>query len=98
MKGACILYPCYFNAGLERKQGRKVPRSKAVPNPSLADLEVALKKNGIPFKAEPKPHPGHWSRREGRVVVTWDKSKYELLKRVSAKLEAKPGAKPEAKK
>jgi len=87
MKGACILYPCYFNASLKRQEGRKVPLSKAIKNPTLVDIENSLKKNGLKFLAEQKHHPGHWSRREGRVVVTWDKSKQELLKRVYAKLE-----------
>lgn len=89
MKGACILYPCYFNASLERQQGRKVPLSKAIKNPTLVDLENSLKKNGFKFIAEQKHHPSHWARREGRIVVTWEKSKQELLKRVCAKLEAR---------
>jgi signal recognition particle subunit SRP19 len=87
MKGACILYPCYFNASLKRQQGRKVPLSKATKNPTLVDLENSLKKNGLKFHAEQKHHPGHWARHEGRMVVTWDKSKQELLKIVCSKLE-----------
>ncbi len=89
MKGECILYPCYFNASLKRIQGRKVPLSKAVKNPTLADIENSLKKSGVKFVVEQKHHPGQWARHEGRLVVTWDKQKQELLKRVCAKLEAR---------
>jgi signal recognition particle subunit SRP19 len=89
MKGACILYPCYFNASLKRQQGRKVPLSRAIKTPTLVDLETSLKKSGVKYIAEQKHHPGHWAKREGRLVVTWDKSKIELLKQVSGKLEVR---------
>jgi signal recognition particle subunit SRP19 len=89
MKGACILYPCYFNANLMRRQGRKVSLSKAVKNPALIDIENALKKTGVKFRIEQKHHPAHWAKHEGRIVAEWDKSKMELLKRVSSRLEVK---------
>jgi signal recognition particle subunit SRP19 len=89
MKGACILYPCYFNANLKRQQGRKVPLSKAVKNPALIDIENSLKKSGVKYRTEMKHHPAHWAKREGRIIAEWDKPKGELLKRVYTKLEAK---------
>ena len=84
-----VLYPCYFNAELMRSQGRKVPLSKAVKNPTLIEIEHALKKNGVKFRVEQKHHPGHWAKREGRIIAEWDMPKRELLKRVIAKMEVK---------
>ncbi|MDD1719089.1 MAG: signal recognition particle protein Srp19 [Methanoregulaceae archaeon] len=89
MKGERILYPCYFNSSLSRQEGRKVPSSRGMKNPTLPDLEHALKRNGIIFRTEQKEHPSHWWRHEGRIVVKWDMSKTELLKRVAARLEGK---------
>lgn len=89
MKGERILYPCYFDATLKRREGRKLPLSKAVRNPGLAEIESALKKNGLKYRTEMKSHPGHWAGREGRIFAVWDKPKGELLKRICSKLEVK---------
>lgn len=88
-KGECILYPCYFNASLSRREGRRVPRSLGAKGPALTDIERALKRSGIPFRVEEHHHPAHWTRREGRVVAEWKKGKGALIRTVSAKLEVK---------
>ncbi|HZD43792.1 MAG TPA: signal recognition particle subunit SRP19/SEC65 family protein [Methanomicrobiales archaeon] len=88
-QGERILYPCYFNAGLARSEGRRVPRSLGVSKPTLADLERALKKCNLKFRVEEHPHPAHWTRREGRAVVKWSESKEALLMRVARCMEAK---------
>jgi len=87
MKGERILYPCYFNTELRRNQGRRVPRAMGVPNPLLADLERAVKKNGLTCRVEEKHHPAFWMRKEGRLVVEWKESKELLLKRVAQRME-----------
>lgn len=89
MKGERILYPCYFNSTLTRQAGRKVPSTRGAKSPTLPDLEHALKKAGIRFRTEQKSHPAHWFQHEGRAVVTWDKSKGELIRKVAANLEVK---------
>jgi len=89
MKGERILYPCYFDATLMRTEGRKVPLGKAVKNPVLADIETALKKNGVKYRTEPKSHPARWDRREGRILAEWDKPKGVLLNLICSKLGAK---------
>jgi signal recognition particle subunit SRP19 len=86
MKGERILYPCYFNGSIERKEGRRVAKTRAHPNPTLADLERAAKKTGLRYRIEQKHHPAHWWKREGRIVVEWSESKETLLKKVAAHL------------
>ncbi|MDD1660641.1 MAG: signal recognition particle subunit SRP19/SEC65 family protein [Methanomicrobiales archaeon] len=85
-----ILYPCYFDAGLARGQGRRVPRGLAVKGPTMDDLERAVKRCGIKHRKEPKSHPAHWFRREGRIVAEWKGTKESLLRKVAGKLEVKP--------
>ena len=87
MKGERILYTCYFDSTRLRSEGRRVKKSLAVPEPKMADLERAAKKNGISYRVEEKPHPSCWMKREGRLVVTWPGSKEMLLKKVAQKLE-----------
>ena len=89
MKDERILYPCYFDAGLLRSEGRRVSKSRAVKNPTIADIERATKKAGLQFRIEQKHHPSYWWKREGRLVINWNKSKEKLLKMVAGNLEAK---------
>lgn len=89
MQGERILYPCYFDAALTRNEGRRVPRSRAIKDPSLADIEKALKRGRVRFRSEPRSHPAYWWKREGRIVVTWEEEKEKLLKMVAGFLEAK---------
>ena len=80
MKNERILYPCYFNAALMRQEGRRVSRSRAVKEPTLADIEKAAKKSGLTCRPEQKHHPAYWWKKEGRLVVNWDKSKEQARK------------------
>lgn len=89
MKGERILYPCYFNAALQRSEGRRVNRSRCIKNPVLSDIVQAAKKAGLTFRTEEKHHPAYWWRHEGRMVVTWDGSKEGLIRKVASRLEAK---------
>jgi signal recognition particle subunit SRP19 len=89
MADECMLYPCYFNAALTRRQGRRVPHQGTAKVPSLADIERALKRSGLKFHTEDQHHPAHWERHEGRVVVEWKKGKGVLIKKVAQHLGGK---------
>jgi signal recognition particle subunit SRP19 len=84
-----MLYPCYFNAALKRRQGRRVPHQTMAKAPSLADLERALKRSGLKYRAEDQHHPAHWERHEGRVVIEWKKGKEALIKKIAQLLGGK---------
>ncbi len=89
MKGQRILYPCYFDSTRQRDEGRRVPKSAAIPDPTLVELERAAKKLGVKFQTEAKHHPAQWMKHEGRLIVTWKGSKEELLTKMAKKLERK---------
>ena len=78
-----ILYPCYFNATLQLREGRRVPHHDGGKVPSLTDIERALKQLGIKFRAEDHHHPAHWMRHEGRIIVEWKGSKGDLIRKVA---------------
>jgi signal recognition particle subunit SRP19 len=88
-QGECILYPCYFNAGYSRVEGRRVSRNLASKAPVLVDLERALKRLGVKYRVEEHHHPAHWARKEGRVVAEWIGGKETLIKKVAQKLESR---------
>ena len=89
MERLCILYPCYFQAGLKRAEGRRVPRGRAVKSLTLMELEAALKKCGYTYRVEEKHHPAHWHKREGRVAVTCTEPKGEVIMKVAQAIEVK---------
>jgi signal recognition particle subunit SRP19 len=88
-KGKCILYPCYFNASLSRREGRRVPRSRGTKGAVIGDIERALKRAGIPYQVENHHHPAHWTRHEGRIIARWSERKGALIRKISQMLEGK---------
>ncbi len=89
MKGQRILYPCYFDAGLTRSNGRRVPRSRAIRDPSIADIEKAVKRCRLRYRTEKKSHPAYWWKYEGRIVVDWGQGKEKLLAMIAGALDAR---------
>jgi len=89
MKGERILYPCYFDAGLTRDDGRRVSRSRAIKEPTLGDIEKAVKRCHLRYRTEQKSHPAYWWKHEGRIVVRWEQGKEKLLAVVAGALEGR---------
>ena len=82
------IWPQYLDKNLSLSQGRKVSKDIAVSEPSLSDIERALKRLGLQYTIEKEQsYPGKWYEKSGRVLVEWDKTKLELLKEVSLKIE-----------
>jgi len=70
-------------------EGRRVRKSLAVKAPVITDLERAMKRAGVKYRVEEHHHPGHWARREGRIVAEWTEGKETLIRKVAQKLEAR---------
>ena len=82
------IWPQYLDKNLSLSQGRKVSKDIAVSEPSLSDIERALKRLGLQYTIEKEQsYPGKWYEKSGRVLVEWDKTKLELLKEVSLKIK-----------
>ncbi|NLZ30317.1 MAG: signal recognition particle protein Srp19 [Methanomicrobiales archaeon] len=86
MSAERILYPCYFDATLQRREGRRVPKELGVKSPDLPAVEAAIRKMKVPYRLEQHHHPARWAEREGRIVVEWDGSKEDLIRRVTKRL------------
>ena len=89
VEGECILYPCYFNAGYSRREGRRVSRGLAAKAPVLTDIERSLRRIGVKYRVEEHHHPAHWARHEGRIVAEWSENKEALIKKVAQKLDVR---------
>jgi signal recognition particle subunit SRP19 len=83
-----MIWPQYLDKNLTLGEGRKVSKELAVAEPSLTDIERALKRLGLTYNVEKeKSYPGKWYEKSGRVLVEWDGTKLELLKEVSLEIK-----------
>jgi signal recognition particle subunit SRP19 len=82
------IWPQYLDKNLTLNEGRKVSKEIAVAEPSLSDIERALKRLGLSYNIDrERSYPGKWYEKSGRVLVEWDGTKLELLKEVSLKIK-----------
>ena len=81
-----ILYPCYFDVTLQRREGRRVPKNLGVKSPELTAIEAVLRKMKVPHRVEEHHHPARWAEHEGRIVAEWEGSKGDLIREVAGSL------------
>lgn len=87
-KGKLRIWPAYFDVRYSRSEGRRVPRDKAVRDPSIEDVEKAAVKLGL----KPILQPGlayskyPW-RKTGVILVDKRGSKGEVLYMIAEALK-----------
>ncbi|MBR3156190.1 MAG: signal recognition particle subunit SRP19/SEC65 family protein [Methanobrevibacter sp.] len=82
------IWPQYMNKNLSLSQGRKISKEDAVSDPTLSEIERALKRLGFTYTVDKnRGYPGKWYEKSGRVLVEYDKSKLELIREVSLKIK-----------
>jgi len=86
-----VMWPAYFDAGLTRSEGRRVPLSLAVEDPTVDELAQAVGQVGYDAVVErDKAYPRRGWTTSGRVLVkdAVDAGKSDLLQAVAAYLSA----------
>jgi len=81
-----VLYPEYFDKKLTKKQGRKVPKNKAVEDCNLSKIAFACKHLELDYQIEKeKKYSKNWWGSEGRIIVNPEgiTNKTELIRRVA---------------
>ena len=82
------IWPQYLNKNLSLSQGRKIALEDAVKDPSLNEIEKALKRLGLKYDIDRESaYPGKWYEKSGRVLVEWDNTKLELIREISLKIK-----------
>ena len=82
------IWPQYLDKNLTIKEGRKISKDDCVKEPSINEIEKALKRLGLKYEIEKeRAYPGKWYEKSGRVLVEWDKTKLELLREISLKIK-----------
>ena len=82
------IWPQYLDKNLSLSEGRKVSKELAVAEPTISDIERALKRLGLKYTIDKeKAYPGKWYEKSGRVLVEWEGTKLELLRKVSLEIK-----------
>lgn len=82
------IWPQYLNENLSLKEGRKISKEDAVKDPSMTEIEKALKRLGLSYNIDKeRAYPGKWYEKSGRALVEWDGTKLELIREVSLKIK-----------
>ncbi len=82
------IWPQYLDKDLSLNQGRKVAMKYAVSEPTITDVERAVKRLGLKYSLQKEvAYPGQWYKKSGRILVEWDGTKLELIREVSLKIK-----------
>ncbi len=81
-----VIYPAYIDSTLSRKEGRRVPRELAVPNPRVEEIVEACEKLGLNPSVEEARYPRVWWKFNYRVIVDKKMCKQKVLKEIAYKI------------
>jgi signal recognition particle subunit SRP19 len=86
-----VIYPAYFDAGLTRREGRRVPEGMAVSEPEVDEIAQAVQQVGYDaiIERDKAYSREHWQTR-GRVLVKnpEDDSKNDIVQATAAYVQA----------
>ena len=82
------IWPQYLDEKLTLNEGRKISKEDAVKEPTLSDVERAVKRLGLKYNIQKDAsYPGKWYEKSGRILVEWEGTKLELIREVSAEIK-----------
>lgn len=81
-----VIWLDYFNSEISREDGRRVPLNMAVRNPSLQELEEAVKRTGYKPQTVEAYHPKRNQTKSGYVSIEKKRVKIQLIKDLASRL------------
>ncbi len=89
--GRHVFWLEYFDSGLKRSEGRRVPLSSATREPTLSELNEACRRLNLQPQPQIARHPSTPSKESGYVSVVKSTPKQALLLRVARELSVVRG-------
>lgn len=87
-KGKIRIWPAYFDVRYSRSKGRRVPRDKAVRDPSIEDVEIAAAKLGLnPILQPGLAYSKYPWRKTGVILIDKKGTKGEVLYMIAEALK-----------
>ena len=82
-----IIWPAYFDQTKTRKNGRRVTRNLAVPNPKIEELQEAARKLGLKHEiAADSGYPKAPWQKSGMLMVEKKVPKEQIIKNIGKQL------------
>ena len=82
-----ILWPVYFDSTKTRGDGRRVPKSLAVPSPKILEIKEAVKKIGLSCEVVlDAGYPKTPWLKKGMLLVTKKESKEKVIRKIGKHL------------
>ena len=82
-----IVWPAYFDSTKTREEGRRVPKTLAVPSPRVLELKEAAEKIGLEYElvADVGYSKTPWLK-TGMILVKKDEPKDQIIKKIARQL------------
>jgi signal recognition particle subunit SRP19 len=81
-----VLWPINIDSEATIREGRKIPKTAAVPRPRLEEIVKAAANLGLEPLVEEKSYPRRWYEQDKRVSVLKKSSKRETLKAIALEI------------
>jgi len=82
-----IIWPVYFDSTKTRGDGRRVPKSLAVPSPKILEVKEAVKKMGLSYEVVlDAGYPKTPWLKTGMLLVTKKGSKEKVIRKIGKQL------------
>jgi signal recognition particle subunit SRP19 len=82
-----ILWPAYFDSTKARGEGRKIPKSLAVPSPKISELKEAVEKLGLEHELVLEAsYPKMPWLKTGMLLVVKKGTKNQMMKKIAKQL------------
>jgi signal recognition particle subunit SRP19 len=82
-----IIWPAYFDQTKSRGEGRRVPKSLAVPSPKIDEVAEAVRKLGLEHEVRPEMgYPKTPWLKTGMLLVEKRGSKEQIINRIAKQL------------
>ena len=83
-----IIWPAYFDSTKTRGEGRRIPKSLAVPSPKITEISDAAEKLGLECEAVlDVGYPKTPWLKTGMLLVKKSESKEKIIKKIAKNLQ-----------
>ncbi len=95
LKDGYVIWTVYFDQNIPRSRGRKISKNKAIPKPTLNELQEAARRAGYkPISIRKAKYPSlWWVEDSGYIVIQKKDSKYKAIKEIARELRRIRGGK-----
>jgi len=86
-KDKIVIWPAYFDSAKTRSDGRRVPKSLAMPSPRISEIKEAVEKLGLDCEIVlDAGYPKTPWLKKGMLLVTKKRTKNQTIKKIGEQL------------